>query len=282
MHVYVKYQSKNYILTEIRNQGESHTDDIMSHLVSAPNLACANFSLPFIFEVDASLGGLGAVLSSEQEGNVRPLAYAATVYTQLSTIAPWNWSSLTRNGQSSLRSAASGINQALLAEDGPRYQELVSTVWAQYLSKEHTVRSCMGYLLAAVPNHIDLTFLEPAQDEWELVMVMTDVFSKSRQGVPTQDQIVYCGRSTGKRVGLLIWCPSASPLRLTKICTGPIICNSWCLSTKAHLISWWVSLHICSCLVSNLTYLSISCWANSLRWCQGRCVSGSGVGNPRL
>lgn len=45
-------------------------------------------------------------------------------------------------------------------------------------------------------------------------------------------------------------------------------------ATKAPLISRRVSLHIPSCLVSSLTYLSISCWANSLSWYQGRCVPG--------
>lgn len=37
----------------------------------------ADFSLPFILEVDASHGGLGAVLSQEQHGMVRPIAYAS-------------------------------------------------------------------------------------------------------------------------------------------------------------------------------------------------------------
>lgn len=46
-------------------------------LTSSPVLAYADFSLPFILEVDASHGGLGAVLSQEQEGKVRPIAYAS-------------------------------------------------------------------------------------------------------------------------------------------------------------------------------------------------------------
>lgn len=49
----------------------------------------------------------------------------------------------------------------------------------------------MGHLLAAEPNQvlaIDFTLLEPAQDGRELVMVMTDVFSKFTQAVPTRDQ----------------------------------------------------------------------------------------------
>ena len=40
-------------------------------------LAYADFSLPFILEVDASHGGLEAVLSQEQTGKVRPVAYAS-------------------------------------------------------------------------------------------------------------------------------------------------------------------------------------------------------------
>uniref|UniRef100_A0A8P4KAG8 Gypsy retrotransposon integrase-like protein 1 n=1 Tax=Dicentrarchus labrax TaxID=13489 RepID=A0A8P4KAG8_DICLA len=43
----------------------------------APVLAYADFSLPFILEVDASYGGLGAVLSQAQAGKVRPIAYAS-------------------------------------------------------------------------------------------------------------------------------------------------------------------------------------------------------------
>lgn len=50
---------------------------LKSKLTTAPVLAYADFSLPFILEVDASHGGLGAVLSQEQEGRVRPIAYAS-------------------------------------------------------------------------------------------------------------------------------------------------------------------------------------------------------------
>lgn len=46
-------------------------------LTIAPVLAYVNFSLPFILEVDASNGGSGAVLSQEQEGKVRPIAFAS-------------------------------------------------------------------------------------------------------------------------------------------------------------------------------------------------------------
>ena len=48
-----------------------------TRLVSAPVLVYADFALPFVLEVDASHSGLGAVLSQEQEGVVRPVAYAS-------------------------------------------------------------------------------------------------------------------------------------------------------------------------------------------------------------
>ncbi|KAI3361878.1 hypothetical protein L3Q82_002197 [Scortum barcoo] len=50
---------------------------LRNRLTTAPVLAYADFSLPFILEVDASHGGLGAVLSQEQAGKVRPIAYAS-------------------------------------------------------------------------------------------------------------------------------------------------------------------------------------------------------------
>ncbi len=46
-------------------------------LTSAPVLAYADFSKPFILEIDASFQGLGAVLSQEHKGKCRPVAYAS-------------------------------------------------------------------------------------------------------------------------------------------------------------------------------------------------------------
>jgi hypothetical protein len=49
----------------------------------------------------------------------------------------------------------------------------------------------MGHLLASRPNEIvaiDFTQLEPAQNEVENVLVITDVFSKYTQAIPTRDQ----------------------------------------------------------------------------------------------
>lgn len=63
---------------------EAWTDDcnasfeaLKSKLITAPVLAYADFSLPFILEIDANYGGLGAVSSQEQGGKVRPVAYAS-------------------------------------------------------------------------------------------------------------------------------------------------------------------------------------------------------------
>lgn len=58
-------------------QCEDSFEALKARLVSAPVLAYADFSRPFILEVDASHCGLGAVLSQEQDGAVRPVAYAS-------------------------------------------------------------------------------------------------------------------------------------------------------------------------------------------------------------
>lgn len=50
---------------------------LKDRLVSAPVLAYADFAKPFILDIDASFSGLGAVLSQEQEGGRRPIAYAS-------------------------------------------------------------------------------------------------------------------------------------------------------------------------------------------------------------
>ncbi|KAL0194612.1 hypothetical protein M9458_008184, partial [Cirrhinus mrigala] len=52
-------------------------DTLKEKLTTLPILADADFSLPFILEVNASHRGLGAVLSQEQEGKVRPIAFAS-------------------------------------------------------------------------------------------------------------------------------------------------------------------------------------------------------------
>ena len=50
---------------------------LKERLTSAPVLAYADFSKPFILDIDASFEGLGAVLSQEQDGGRRPIAYAS-------------------------------------------------------------------------------------------------------------------------------------------------------------------------------------------------------------
>ncbi|KAL7825810.1 hypothetical protein SRHO_G00335480 [Serrasalmus rhombeus] len=56
---------------------EQSFEALRAKLVSTPVLAYADFSRPFILEVDASYSGLGAVLSQEQDGRLRPVAYAS-------------------------------------------------------------------------------------------------------------------------------------------------------------------------------------------------------------
>ncbi|RXN30512.1 Transposon Ty3-I Gag-Pol poly [Labeo rohita] len=58
-------------------QCEESFEELKVRLTTALVLAYADFSQPFILEVDASYGELGAVLSQEQEGQVRPIAYAS-------------------------------------------------------------------------------------------------------------------------------------------------------------------------------------------------------------
>ncbi|KAL2098373.1 hypothetical protein ACEWY4_007581 [Coilia grayii] len=50
---------------------------LKDRLVQAPVLGYANFSQPFILEIDASHAGLRAVLSQDQEGRRRPVAFAS-------------------------------------------------------------------------------------------------------------------------------------------------------------------------------------------------------------
>ena len=50
---------------------------LKQRLTAAPVLAYADFSRPFILEVDASYHGLGAVLSQEHDGKRRPIAFAS-------------------------------------------------------------------------------------------------------------------------------------------------------------------------------------------------------------
>ncbi len=67
---------------------QSSFEELKGKLTTAPVLAYADFSLPFILEVDASHGGLGVVLSQEHQGKVRPVAYGSGVLGPLSAIHP--------------------------------------------------------------------------------------------------------------------------------------------------------------------------------------------------
>lgn len=56
---------------------EESFEALKAKFTSAPVLAYADFTRPFILETDASHSGLGAVLSQETEGGTRPIAYAS-------------------------------------------------------------------------------------------------------------------------------------------------------------------------------------------------------------
>lgn len=67
-----KGQGLTHVWTE---QCQTAFEALKGKLTSAPVLAYADFSKTFILEVDASHGGLGAVLSQEFEWKIRPIAY---------------------------------------------------------------------------------------------------------------------------------------------------------------------------------------------------------------
>lgn len=52
-------------------------DALKAKLTTTPVLAYADFSRPFILEVNASHSGLAAVFSQEQDWRVRPIAHAS-------------------------------------------------------------------------------------------------------------------------------------------------------------------------------------------------------------
>ena len=70
-------KSKHGVIEQWTDECEQGFKALKARLTTAPVLAYADFTLPFILEVDASHGGLEAVLSQEQEGKVRPIAYAS-------------------------------------------------------------------------------------------------------------------------------------------------------------------------------------------------------------
>ena len=70
-------RSERQVLEKWTEEHRQSFEALKSKLTTAPVLAYADFSLPFILEVDASHGGLGAVLSQEHGGKVQPIAFAS-------------------------------------------------------------------------------------------------------------------------------------------------------------------------------------------------------------
>ena len=62
---------------------QSAFDILKAHLVQTPILGFADYTKPFILEIDASKQGLGAVLSQEQDGKRRVIAYARSTLARL-------------------------------------------------------------------------------------------------------------------------------------------------------------------------------------------------------
>ena len=53
-------------------------EELKRKCLTAPVLTFADFNKPFLLEMDASIEGLGAVLSQKQEdGHYHPVAYAS-------------------------------------------------------------------------------------------------------------------------------------------------------------------------------------------------------------
>ena len=69
--------SKRALAESWNEECDKSFSELRARLVAAPVLAYADFSRPFILEIDASYSGLGAVLSQEQDGQVKPVAYAS-------------------------------------------------------------------------------------------------------------------------------------------------------------------------------------------------------------
>ena len=62
---------------ERSTEAQESFEDLKGALISAPILAFADFSKPFVLEVDASHQGFGAVLSQDQGEGLRVVAYAS-------------------------------------------------------------------------------------------------------------------------------------------------------------------------------------------------------------
>ena len=64
------------------NNCQKSFDTLKQALCEAPVLAFSRFDLPFVLETDASTTGIAAVLSHVQDGEERPIEYAAKVLTK--------------------------------------------------------------------------------------------------------------------------------------------------------------------------------------------------------
>ena len=69
--------SPKYFQNRWTGECQEAMEELKSKFVSMPILAYADFDLPFILDIDASLSGLGAVLSQIQDGKERVIAYAS-------------------------------------------------------------------------------------------------------------------------------------------------------------------------------------------------------------
>ncbi|KAL6465795.1 hypothetical protein MHYP_G00259280 [Metynnis hypsauchen] len=281
---------------------EQAFQSLKAKLTSAPVLAYADFNKPFILEVDASHGGLGAVLSQQQDGKVRPVAFASrglrpternmdnysSMKLELLAVTwavtcevvafpgrspqdlsllqkadpvnkpVWKFYSERHHPTAEERETLSSTSRALLRQwdrliekegllyrsvhppgGGPEYFQLLlpQCLQEEVLNSVHNdhghqgtertlqllrgrcfrpnmaqdverwclqcqrcmlgkavqpkVRPYWGTLQALEPNEIlaiDFTVLEPATDGRENVLVMTDIFTKYTQAVPTKDQ----------------------------------------------------------------------------------------------
>lgn len=62
---------------------EKSLEEVKNNLISAPILTCPNFELPFVVQTDASDYGIGCVLSQEQDGQEKVIAYLSRSLTKV-------------------------------------------------------------------------------------------------------------------------------------------------------------------------------------------------------
>ena len=78
-------------------------ESLKGAMTTAPVLGYADYTKPFILETDASHDGLSAILSQEQDGKSRVLAFASRRLRpseiKVHSTAAWSWSFLSWNGQ---------------------------------------------------------------------------------------------------------------------------------------------------------------------------------------